>query len=56
VARGFRLPENSGLSMQIIAERCGFKTRTHFSRKVKQIAGCTPREIRSRHWKQPHIG
>ena len=55
VTRGIDLLENSGLSVEIIAERSGFKTRNHFSRKVKEIKGYSPREIRNRQWNQLNL-
>jgi len=50
VLLGIDLLEHSGLSISLIAERCGFKTHNHFSRKIAEATGFSPREIRQRVW------
>ncbi len=46
VKRGVDLLEHTGLTVEEVATRCGFKTSYHFSRRVKAITGCTPTQIR----------
>ncbi len=53
VTQGVELLENTGLSVAIIAERCGFQTRHHFSRRIRQATGLTPLEVRRRAWARP---
>jgi AraC-like DNA-binding protein len=50
VAVGVDLLANTGLPVGAIAERCGFKTVYHFSRRVKQDTGMSPTEVRRRRW------
>jgi AraC family transcriptional regulator len=50
VAVGVDLLANTGLPVAAIAERCGFKTVYHFSRRVKQATGRSPTELRRRRW------
>jgi len=50
VAKGFELLEQTGLTVNTIAERCGFQTRYHFSRRVRQTIGYGPQEVRRRTW------
>ncbi|MGH2716935.1 MAG: AraC family transcriptional regulator [Thermoleophilaceae bacterium] len=50
VAVGVDLLANTGLSVGAIADRCGFKTVYHFSRRVKQATGMSPTEVRRRRW------
>ena len=50
VAVGVDLLANTGLPVGAIAERCGFKTVYHFSRRVKQATGMPPTEVRRRRW------
>lgn len=47
VKRGVELLEFTGLTVEQIALRCGFKTSYHFSRRVKMLTGRTPTQIRS---------
>jgi AraC family transcriptional regulator of arabinose operon len=50
VAMGIDLLEHSGLSISTIADRCGFKTRNHFSRRVLQYTGSSPKDVRQKYW------
>ncbi len=50
VTLGVELLERTGLPVGVIAERCGFRTSYHFSRRVRQITGLSPSEIRKRSW------
>jgi AraC-like DNA-binding protein len=50
VAVGIDLLANTGLPVAAIAERCGFKTVYHFSRRVKQATGMSPTEVRRHRW------
>ena len=52
VNKGIEYLEQTGLPVGIIAERCGFQSRYHFSRKVRQATGYTPLEIRQRSWQR----
>jgi AraC family transcriptional regulator of arabinose operon len=47
VAMGLELLRGSGLAIHIIAERCGFQSSHHFSRRVRQVAGMTATEVRT---------
>lgn len=46
------LLRTTGLSIGEIAERCGFKSRYHYSRLVKTITCQSPGKIRALHWKR----
>lgn len=50
VQRGIALLRDTGLRVDEIAYRVGFKTPFHFSRLVKQYAGLSPRDLRRKHW------
>lgn len=52
VALGIELLEQTGLSVGAIAEQCGFQSRYHFSRRVRQEVGYTPLEVRQRSWQR----
>ncbi|HET7559089.1 MAG TPA: AraC family transcriptional regulator [Limnochordia bacterium] len=47
---GLRLLVASGLAVGEIADRCGFKTVFHFSRRVKEATGLSPTAYRKKHW------
>jgi AraC family transcriptional regulator len=49
VAAGIDLVAHTGLPVGTIADRCGFKTVYHFSRRVKRATGSAPTELRRRH-------
>lgn len=51
-ALGIELLEQSGLSVSIISERCGFKTRNHFSRRIRQATGLSPMQVRRKAWRR----
>jgi AraC-like DNA-binding protein len=50
VAMGVELLERTGLPVGVIAERSGFQTSYHFSRRVRHITGLSPSDIRKRSW------
>ncbi len=50
VAKGIDLLEQTGLPVGAIAEQCGFQSRFHFSRRIREIVGYTPLEVRQRSW------
>jgi len=45
IALGVELLRASRLAMHLIAERCGFQSSHHFSRRVKQVVGVTPTQL-----------
>jgi AraC-like DNA-binding protein len=47
---GVALLRSSGLPVGVIAERCGFRTSDHFSRRVRRATGLAPTEVRRRVW------
>ncbi len=49
---GIEMLKRTGLQVGLIAERCGFQTYHHFSRRVHLATGLSPREIRKQTWKQ----
>ena len=48
--KGLALLAETGLTIAEIAFKCGFKNPFHFSRRVKQHQGVSPREVRRRAW------
>jgi AraC family transcriptional regulator len=56
VALGVDLLTNTGLPIPTVAERCGFKTAHHFSRRVKQATGLPPAALRRARWDSPRAG
>lgn len=42
---------HTGLSVEAIAYRCGYKTAAHFSRRIRTRYGLTPSQIRAQHWR-----
>jgi len=52
VARGIDLLVHSGLLIGEIANRCGFKTQNHFSRKILEDTGYSPRNLRKNKWQE----
>ena len=52
VARGIELLEHTGMSVGAIAVQCGFQSRFHFSRRVREAVGYTPLEVRQRSWQR----
>lgn len=52
VAEGIKLLEQTGLPVGTIAYQCGFQSRHHFARRIRQETGCTPQEVRRRFWQQ----
>jgi AraC family transcriptional regulator of arabinose operon len=51
-ARGIDLLIHSGLLIKEIANRCGFKTQNHFSRKILEATGHSPRNLRKINWQK----
>lgn len=51
VDTGIELLEQTGLTVREIADRCGFQTSYHFSRRVRERAGVSPLEVRRRLWR-----
>jgi transcriptional regulator GlxA family with amidase domain len=47
--------KHSGLSIQLITERCGFESRYHFSRRIKEATTLSPRELRHSYWTSHHV-
>ena len=52
VSLGIDLLEHSGLLIGEIARQCGFKTRNHFSRKIVEKTGYSPRDLRRIKWQK----
>ena len=50
VDAGVELLTGTGLPVGVIAERCGFRTSFHFSRRVHRATGLAPTELRRRAW------
>jgi AraC family transcriptional regulator of arabinose operon len=49
--RGIELLQNTGLSVDQVAKRCGFRTSQHFSRRIKGATGLSPTDVRARAWR-----
>jgi AraC-like DNA-binding protein len=47
--------KHSGLSIQTIAERCGFESRYHFTRRIKAATQLSPRSLRHDYWTSQHV-
>ena len=56
IAEGIKLLEQTGLPIGTIASQCGFQSRYHFSRRIRQETGSTPQEVRRRFWQQSTEG
>ncbi len=52
VRRGLDLLRHSGLSVTLIADRCGFKNPYHFARRIRQATGRSPTQIRAEAWQR----
>ncbi len=50
VAAGADLLAHTGLPIATVAERCGFATVHHFSRRVRQASGLPPGALRRARW------
>jgi AraC-like DNA-binding protein len=50
VAVGIDLLTSTGLPVGAIANRAGFSSPYHFSRRIKAATGLPPTEVRRRHW------
>jgi AraC-like DNA-binding protein/quercetin dioxygenase-like cupin family protein len=46
VQRGLELLRYTGLPIGVIAEKCGFKTSYHFSRRIREAVQLSPQEVR----------
>jgi len=44
------LLQRTGLSIGQVASESGFKTSYHFSRRIREVTGFTPTQLRSRSW------
>jgi AraC-like DNA-binding protein len=55
IAAAVEMLKHSGLSIQLITERCGFESRYHFSRRIKETTKMSPRELRHSYWTSEHI-
>jgi AraC-like DNA-binding protein len=53
VAAGIELLTSTGLPVGEIAQRTGFRSVFHFSRRVKAATGMAPTELRQTGWSQP---
>ena len=53
VALAVDLLAHTGLPLAAIAERCGFRTAHHFSRRVKRATGLPPAALRRARWERP---
>jgi AraC-like DNA-binding protein/quercetin dioxygenase-like cupin family protein len=51
VATGVDLLKHTGLPVGVVAERAGFKSVFHFSRRVKAATGLSPTELRGERWR-----
>jgi AraC family transcriptional regulator of arabinose operon len=49
-ALGVDLLTHTGLPIEVVAARCGFRTAHHFSRRVKQATGLPPGALRRARW------
>ena len=49
-ALGADLLTHTGLPLKAVAERCGFRTTHHFSRRVRQATGLPPGALRRERW------
>lgn len=49
-AAGIEMLKNSGLAIEEIAGRCGFESRYHFSRRIKEATDLAPGRLRRSHW------
>lgn len=52
IAEGIKMLEQTGLPIGTIAYQCGFQSRHHFSRRIRQETGFTPQEVRRRFWQR----
>ncbi len=48
--KGIAMLLSTGLTVGEIAYRCGFRDQFHFSRKVSELQGTSPRELRRKAW------
>jgi AraC family transcriptional regulator of arabinose operon len=46
--KAISLVQQTSLSLNEIAERCGYKSSYHLSREIKRVKGVAPRELRRR--------
>jgi AraC-like DNA-binding protein len=50
-ALGVDLLTHTGLPIEVVAGRCGFRTAHHFSRRVRQATGHPPGALRRHRWR-----
>jgi len=48
--RGIAMLNETGLMIAEIADQCGFKNQFHFTRKVTECQGMSPRQLRNKAW------
>jgi AraC-like DNA-binding protein len=51
VATGIDLLKHTGLPVGVVADRSGFKSVYHFSRRVKEATGASPTALRGERWR-----
>jgi AraC family transcriptional regulator of arabinose operon len=49
--RGIEMLTETGLTVAEIAYKCGFQNPFHFSRRVKEYQGISPKEVRRKAWR-----
>lgn len=52
VKMGIELLAQTGLTLEEVAQRCGFKNSYHFSRRVKATTQLTPMQVRRQAWQR----
>lgn len=52
VQYGIELLEQTGLPVGHIADRCGFQSRHHFARRIRDATGLAPTAVRHRAWQR----
>jgi AraC-like DNA-binding protein len=52
ISRGMEMLRNTGLTVEEVAYKCGFKSVFHFSRSFKEVSGFAPNHYRKQVWRQ----